>query len=397
MALGIVNAIKWFLGLDEELEKLRQAFRQVKDNTIEEIKILKAKLEHANTECNNEIQKLQQTNQNHVSTQEQEIKKLQAQLLNIQEQNARDHTALEQSSIKLSLKLNTTISTVDSLKSIVDPITVPLLTAPFWNYTERVVTKLKTTVNRDGRFGTQSMHLAVEKGQPQLIELLFKLGIPSGYLETAYNSGKIETVVKIIEFEVNKKHPNNYNPHNLNDNPVHRLCREDHGIKHSEKCEENAILKLKDYDYLPPKENSLICYAAKKGFIKVIHEIFKSQPKFDIDNSLGCAIAGMRIDSVAKLLDLVPDTNISKFGIAIAYDGHSISANECRKEGYYSKLYHAKDDIERALQYKEIKSKGCQHGIGDFLYIVQLLQASYGEDQSIIGIHTDGSINIETN
>jgi hypothetical protein len=74
-------------------------------------------------------------------------------------------------------QLNAMLAEVSDLKDIVTPQRAPLLTAPFWKYTDAVAAKLKATVNHDGKFGHGALTLAFQHGGVELVELLNKVGI----------------------------------------------------------------------------------------------------------------------------------------------------------------------------------------------------------------------------
>lgn len=172
MDLGIVKTIRWVLGIDEELDQLR------------------AQLANARTECDSKIEVLQ-SSLNSVGDRlveesailREEFKEtsnnLDAKIKSADTHHTENYLTLrsqsEQTDFNLERKLNATSAEVSDLKDIVAPQRAPLLTAPFWNYTDVVAAKL--TVNHDGKFGHGALDLAFQRWSSELIELLNKIGI----------------------------------------------------------------------------------------------------------------------------------------------------------------------------------------------------------------------------
>jgi hypothetical protein len=354
MDLGIVKTIRWVLGIDEELDQLR------------------AQLTNAKTECDAKIEAVKEENKQYAD---------------------------------LERKLNITSAEVSDLKDIVMPQRAPLLTAPFWNYTDAVAAKLKPLIQSN--FAQEAMNLASKDGQPELIELFVKLGIKvSANNMQNIQTGDQETLYKLLEFsaDVNdlgidlNSHINFCNPPSRSD------------YKSNRECKEELITKLIDGGY----RTYPILEFAKQGLTESISKSVEKGANISIvysemdplcNSAVTCAYTDQNIGSIAKISEL------SKLGVQTEWvQTFTFTSNKCMIEKNAQRAqYTEKDsnerfnncakqhDIDCKQQYVTLFTQGalpnksCTDGMSEFLYIVKELQNAYAEDmKSSAHIQIDG-------
>ncbi len=410
MDLGIVKTIRWALGIDEELNQLR------------------AQLANARTECDSKIEVLQ-SSLNSVGDRlveesailREEFKEtsnnLDAKIKSADTHHTENYLTLrsqsEQTDFNLERKLNATSAEVSDLKDIVTPQRTPLLTAPFWNYTDVVAAKLKATVNHDGKFGMKAMVAAAKQGYAELVELLFKVGVSvdstgggnsifdsvdggEKALSAALESGRVEAVIKFIQLGANQDFKGNYHYHG---SPYNAFCHPNiREVKALEHCE-SAASQIFDHavKIIPYNENGFMCYAAKREFINLIQKLSTNDAamrEVTDHSAMRCAINSNLPGGIANIVSVAKLFDIGAKEGSIFYDIHQKDNNHiCGRTNYYAELIEAKSDQERISKYEEIKSRGCTNAMGDFLYIVRELKEAYAEDmKSSAYVQADGSV-----
>lgn len=346
MAFGIANTIRWFLGLDEELEKLMHDLKQAKDSAAQEIASLRTELDKSKTECNTQVEQLKEANKKHISKTENDF-------------------------LAFHARLNVTSEQIANLTSIVQPSNVPLLTAPFWNYTEVVAAKLKSGAYKEGKFGYGALVHAYMYGSIELIELLNKLKV--GFSNTNDQTCDDHVCLAIKNMQMMGLFAKD-------------VIKENNMLRKSVSLWEDIIIHLLE-NGLDPSSNitsydNLMMLAAANGYLKLIIKLNelgvsvnfngteRGSPKVQFGvfcpaplTPLTSAVKDNNIITTAKLIDL----------------GANMYAEDMY--GRSAITYHKKCGNENSL-------------IDTFLYIVQELQAAYVEDQNItlVGIQSDGNL-----
>jgi len=136
MDLGIASTIRWWLGVDEEIERLQTKLNE--------------QIAQSKTECDAKITEVS---------------------------NRESQLAQSGDLANLAALLNITAEKLANLTDKVEPKHTPLLTAPFWNYTDVVAAKLKAGYNKDGQFGLAAMASAIEAQNVELVKFLCDVGV----------------------------------------------------------------------------------------------------------------------------------------------------------------------------------------------------------------------------
>jgi ankyrin repeat protein len=340
MDLGIVKTIRWALGIDEELNQLR------------------AQLDQAKTECDAKIEAVKEENKQYAD---------------------------------LERKLHATSAEVSDLKDIVAPQRAPLLTAPFWNYTDVVAAKLKPLIQSN--FGQGAMSLASLDNQPELITLFVKLGVKvdSKNLWIAARSGNEEVFYRLV------KHGADINILNENDDTLIKtspnFCRgvdfmgrgfiDGNNKRYS--CLEKKMIKMVDNGYnVSYKHEPNLLYAANLGLYAVMSKLVESGANInesvvgrDPSTILAVTCGGSKIGAAAKAIELGNYHVARGFLKLVSFDNF-----RCSKP--YEDLF-----IDNFYSV----TKECINGMAEFLYIVKELQAAYAEDmKSSAHVQTDGGV-----
>ena len=306
------------------------------------------------------------------------------------------------------------------LKEIVIPKRVPLLKAPFWNYTEAVSVKLEPLIKAN--FGQEAMNLAVIDNQPELIELFVKLGIKvsakniqnvqTGDQKTLYKLIELSDNINDLGFSLNNidirgGHCNSFSYTKLNSDVV--------------QCNEQFINKLFENGY--PDNDYLILKWAEQGLTGSLNDIVKRGANISIiyptmdpscDSAITCAYKYQKMGSIAKISELSKAGVQTEWIRAIQFPlQFPLPPNKCNldelyklpqyeenRQGWYDRLLNkCKNQIDCQKEYVTLFAQGklpnesCANGMAEFLYIIKELQTAYSENmKSSTHVQTDGTI-----
>jgi len=381
MDLGIVQTIRWALGIDKELEQLRAQFAKTTTEYNAKIEALQSSLNDTKNDHAKEIgilrDKLEKTSDD----------------LETQAKNAETYltlrTQLEHVSSDIEKKLNTTSKEVLELKEIVIPKRVPLLTAPFWNYTEAVAIKLKPFINSN--FGRKAMNLASSDNQPELITLFVKLGIKidSKSLWVAAEEGNTEAFDRLLEHgaDLNVRGENGHVLFQTSGSFCRNMeSRRGSGSMPNNKlysCLEKTMIKMIDngHNISHPHDTNLF-YAANLGLYAVIERLIESGANINEiivgrEPNTVLAACGSHIGAMAKVIE-VGALNVTRGFL----DMVGFVKAGCKQQYIYfflEKLYPTEE---------------CANGMAEFLYIIKELQTAYTEDmRSSAHVQADYTLN----